>query len=331
MNYREAILNGTKAAAALHDELGTKQAIHTLNRGNIDVFSSILSRGASLVFRPLDGLLGACLHGHGVIISTNRPLPVQRFTAAHELGHIVLNHSFSLDGEEILAGEIGKDTDIMELEANAFAGEFLLPRWVLAHHARRQGWNAESMQDPSVVYQLSLRAGASYEATAWSLERHKIIDRGARRELLQITPKTIKQKLLPEYSPDHWYRDVWLITEKDEGASLEGQPNDVFLFRLSENTGAGYLWDIGMLKRNGFMILSDQRLPQSADDKIGAAVTRVLAAHSPAQQKGRINLALRRPWQPTGLPAGELKIEYNLLGKERGLPRAKRPEVALAA
>src|SRR6266404_1266294 len=160
MSYREAILKGAKAAAALHERLGTRESVETHDRGSVDVFGSILNSGVRLVFRPLDGLLGACVNGRGVIISTKRPLPVQRFTGAHELGHVVLEHPLSLDGEEILAGEMPRTCDETEVEANGFAGEFLLPRWLLAYHAKRQGWNTESMRDPMLVYQLSLRAGA---------------------------------------------------------------------------------------------------------------------------------------------------------------------------
>ncbi|SRR5260221_5840431 len=331
MNYREAILNGTKAAAAIHEQLGARAQVETLQRGSIDVFGSILGVGASLVFRPLDGLLGACLDGKGVIISTNRPLSVQRFTGAHELGHLVMQHPLSLDGEEILTGELQQDENGVELEANAFAGEFLLPRWLLVHHAKRQEWNAESMKDPALVYQLSLRVGGSFEATARSLERYKIIGRQTRDELLQVAPKTIKQQILPGYSPENWYRDVWLITERDESAFLEGQPEDLFVFRLNEKTGAGYIWDISTLQRRGFAILSDRRESDSPPDRIGGPVTRILAAHSPKQPKGEISLALRRPWETSGTPAERLRIDYNLLGKEKGLPRAKRPELAEAA
>ena len=145
------------------------------------------------------------------------------------------------------------------LSANAFAAEFLLPRWLLAYHAKQRGWGFENMQNPFFVYQLSLRVGASYEATVRSLERYKIIDFERRRELLSVQPKSIKQQLLPGYSPENWYRDVWLITQEDEGAILEGQPEDLFLFRLNEKTGAGYLWDFETLKQKGFVILNDQR------------------------------------------------------------------------
>src|SRR5262245_23941533 len=125
MSYREAILKGTKAAAGLHEKLGIRTAIEQNRKGSVDLFGSILKSGASLVFRPLDGLLGACVNGRGVLISTQRTLPIQRFTAAHELGHVELRHNLSLDGEEIL--ELPDDYNDIELEADGFAGEFLLP------------------------------------------------------------------------------------------------------------------------------------------------------------------------------------------------------------
>jgi|SRR5665213_543853 len=331
MSNRVAILNGAKAAAKLHQELGTKEIIETNRRGNIDVFGAIMSRSVMLVFRPLDGLLGAFVDGQGVIISTNRPLPVQRFIGAHELGHVVMRHNNSLDFEEILNCQSMAQSDHTEIEADSFAGEFLVPRWLLTYHAKRQGWVRDSMNNPALVYQLSLRVGASYEATTRALERYKIIDRQCRDRLLETTRKTIKEQLVQGYSPAHWFRDVWLITEKDEGGFLEGQRDDIFLFRLNENVGAGYLWDFDMLRSSGFATLSDGRLQESGDANVGAGATRMLLADSPVQKKGELHLALRRPWQALALPADRLNIAYDMRGKEIGLPRAKRPEMVAAA
>jgi Zn-dependent peptidase ImmA (M78 family) len=282
----------------------------------------------NLVFRPLEGLLGACLYGQGVLISTNRPLSVQRFTGAHELGHVVMNHETSIDGDEIL-GSLGPDKNFIELEANSFAAEFLLPRWLFTYHAKRQGWNADSIKDPACVYQLSLRSGASYEATIWALGKHGIIDQQNRDNLLKIQPKKIKQRLVPGYSPDHWFRDVWRLTRKDEGAILEGQPDDLFLIQLNERTGSGYLWDAETLKKKGFAILSDQRL-QNSDDGIGADIVRSLAVCLGKGSKGNIDLTSGRPWQEKKDLEEHLKFQYDLFGKEVGLPRARRPELVVA-
>ena len=330
MNYREAILNGAKAAGDLHQELGTKNVIEFNQRGNIDVFGTLLNRGAELLFRPLDGLLGACIDGPGVVISTNRSLPIQRFTGAHELGHVVMGHVISFDGEEILSESLSKDTDVKELEANAFAGEFLLPKWLLVHYARRHGWDRESMKDPAFVYQMSLRVGASYSATIWSLQRHGIVDASSRDKLLEIQPKTIKQALLPGHRLDHWRRDIWLITEKDEGGVFEGQPEDLFLFRLHEKAGAGYLWDLTTLKESGFAVVNDISGENATMDTVGSDVLRSISARSPVLQKGRLCFRQNRPWQLAGNPVSELQMQYDLRGKEVGMPRAKRPYLAAA-
>jgi hypothetical protein len=129
MNTREAILTGGREAARLHATLGSQEELNE-TRGPVDVFGALLKNKVAVIFRPLKGLLGAYLTkpATGVIISTQRPLQVQRFTGAHELGHIAMRHSISLDGEEILLSP--DDLTAQEMQANAFASEFLMPRWL---------------------------------------------------------------------------------------------------------------------------------------------------------------------------------------------------------
>src|SRR5262249_61495232 len=64
----------------------------------------LFDRDIYVMFRPLKNLLGAYFSDPdtGVLVTTKRPLPVQRFTAAHELGHAVLGHEASLDDAEVL-------------------------------------------------------------------------------------------------------------------------------------------------------------------------------------------------------------------------------------
>ena len=91
---RAAILTGVKAAHALHRDLGVREQIERSSGARVDVFGAIAKLGATLMFQPLDKLLGAYLPGGevGVLITTRRPLPVQRFTGAHELGHLYMRH-----------------------------------------------------------------------------------------------------------------------------------------------------------------------------------------------------------------------------------------------
>lgn len=331
MTKRDAILQGAQAAARLHEQLGVRKAVEATG-GCVDVFGALLAVEATLLFRPLKGLLGFCIKGPvapGVVISTQRPLRIQRFTGAHELGHAVLGHALSLDGPEIL-GRGGGARNEMEIAADSFASAFLLPKWLLRMHARRQGWNQASMALPHAVYQLSLRAGASYEATCFALERHEVIDGMKRQHLLNKPRREIKAELLKGFEVDNYYPDVWLLTERDEGLTLEGQPDDLFVLRLVEKGGAGYLWNTAGLSESGFAILRDHREIPPPDNTIGGPVVRALTARRTEPARGKLSLELKRPWQKTGAPIASLHLAYDLDGKEVGLPRAIRRQLMAA-
>jgi hypothetical protein len=330
MSIRDAVLEGAQAAARLHEQLGTRKAVEALV-GCVDVFSAIVATNAALIFRPLEGLLGFCINGPasaGVVISTQRPLRIQRFTGSHELGHIVLGHTLSLDGPEILS-RVGVRNEI-ETAADSFASAFLLPKWLLQMHARRQEWNRASMSDPHVVYQLSLRVGASYKATCIALERHEIIDAPLRERLSGKPRRELKVELLGGFEVENYYPDVWLLTERDEGLTIEGQPDDLFVIRLAEKGGAGYLWTTAGLVEAGFAILRDQREIPRPEKAVGASVTRALTARRGEPASGAFALELRRPWQKTGAPIAALRVAYDLYGKEVGMPRVVRRQLMAA-
>lgn len=287
-DIRSAILRGTRAAAKLHRELGVKATIKERG-GRVDVFDAIVRCGVPFLFRPLKTLLGVFLPEPmaGILVTTQRPLSVQRFTGAHELGHYLLHHQPSLDDESLLRRSPFSDhVDYggQEREADAFAAEFLIPRWLLASHFQRQGWSADRMHDPHMVYQLSLRIGASYEATCRTLLRHKLIDRPVFDSLLSIRPKSIKQALLQGYKPEHGWGDVWLLTERDEGSVIEGSRSDIFILRLREHSGAGYLWTFEQLNKTGFAIVRDE-CDSINPDAFGGEVTRLITAVSTLQHR----------------------------------------------
>jgi len=196
MDYASAIRVGTMAAARLHQQLDLRSAVKDRG-GAVDVFGAIYFVDVPLLLRPLQGLIGAYLSepAPGILVTTQRPMSVQRFTAAHELGHFSLRHEPSLDDEKMLRRmplSMQPGSDLQEVEADAFAVEFMMPRWLIGWHAVRQGWTAKDFTRPNVVYQLSLRIGASYEATCWTLAGHKYIQARLARELLQTQPRTLK-------------------------------------------------------------------------------------------------------------------------------------------
>lgn len=319
-NAREAILAGAKAARKLQLDLGIEEQVRRGGFARIDVFSAINKLGATLMFQPLDKLLGAYVADvePGVLITTERPLPVQRFTGAHELGHFFMGHEPSFDDEKILRrapfAASGRHNR-QEREADAFASMFLAPAWLLALNLERQSWLARDLESPIKVYQLSLRIGTSYSATCYALERHKAIGKGVAQSLLDVEPKTLKQHLAAGYEPPNWRSDVWLLTEKDEGTLIEGGRKDMFVVRLRENSDAGYLWDFDQLKKAGFALVADQ---SEADDRetIGGKLTRRVTAQSEDRNSGEILLQQFRPWKPDS-PMEQLLLRYDLRGPEQ--------------
>lgn len=332
-NKRDAVLEGTLEAARLQRAFNLKETI-SQNDGRVDVFAAIIDRGAQLVFKKLDGLLGAYipLPNPGILVTTERTLAIQRFTAAHELGHFCMKHRGSLDDEEILhRSPFGSPTyEPNEVAADAFASEFLLPEWLLDYHANRQHWSINDLGDAVNVYQLSLRVGLSYEATCWILQKHRLVTRTALNHLLAVERKTIKQTLLAGHSLPNWFPNVWVLTENDAGSAIHGEPSDVFVVRLKEHTGSGYLWNLEEVAAAGFTVVSDERKPPQRSAEIDQPVERVLTARSSEDPSiGNIDFIESRPWDHSDI-FGKFSFAYDFRGKERGLPRAARERLALA-
>jgi hypothetical protein len=228
-----------------------------------------------------------------------------------------MRHDPSLDDDNILrrspfsaSGRHGRQ----EREADAFASIFLTPAWLLALNLERQGWTGRDLSDPANVYQVSLRLGTSYLATCYALERHKVIGRDQRARLIDIEPKEIKQRLLTGYEPPDWRSDVWLLTERDEGALIEGGRNDLFVVRLRENSGAGYLWNFDQLRDAGFALVHDDR-EDDTPEAIGGVLTRKVTARSEDRVQGQVVLQEARPWMADA-PLHQLLLRYDLRGPE---------------
>lgn len=326
-SYAGAVRTGTMAAERLHRSLELRSNVQRRG-GNVDVFAAIQAVDLPLLLRPLQGLLGAYLSlpVPGVLVTTQRPMSIQRFTAAHELGHFALRHEPSLDDESILrrmpmASQPGDN--FQEVEADAFAVAFMLPRWLIGWHAERQGWTVNDFRRPTTVYQLSLRIGASYEATCWTLARNQLITSRQARALLQIQPRELKVGLLEGYRPQDYRGDVWLLTERDAGTRIDGSRNDLFVLRLEEHSGGGYLWDIDQLKASGFGVVRDE-LEAVDGEGVGGPVIRRVTAAPLETHRGRMSLEERRPWDPEP-PLRTLDVDFDLTGpEEEGLSRAER-------
>jgi Zn-dependent peptidase ImmA (M78 family)/predicted secreted protein len=333
-NYASAVRRAAMAAARLHRDLGSEAKVQR-EGGNIDVFEIVARMRVTMLFRPLRSLLGAFLNNPvaGILVTTERPLSVQRLTAAHEFGHFHLKHEPSLDDETILRRSpfvSAPDYGLQEVEADAFAIAFLTPRWLIAAHCERQGWGSADLRLPPVVYQLSLRIGASYEATCWTLARYRFISTDLARKHATIQPRELKRALLGNYRPENFRGDVWHLTKRDAGAAITGSRADLFVLQLPEHSGGGYLWNIDELKERSFVVVRDEHEDVDAEE-VGGHPTRRVTAESRARQSGTMHLLEYRPWQPTKA-INNFTLVYDLNGPEtEGYSRPERrylPEAA---
>ncbi|MBR9973779.1 ImmA/IrrE family metallo-endopeptidase [Magnetospirillum sp. J10] len=248
---------------------------------------------------------------------------MQRFTAAHELGHLEMGHDFSLDSEEQILRPRGASPKMLqEVAANAFGAEFLMPKSLLRRIMERYRWNAGDLGDPRAVYQLSLRVGVSYQAMCVSLIRHKWIDQQTLDRLMKTSPKTIKAHLLDGVVLEDPWADVWSLSEADHDGEIEAGPNDIFLLKLREHGGSGYLWNADDLVRLGFIV--ERHEGPLAVETVGSALTRCWKISADFPSEGYLNLEERRPWQADDV-IGQFNLAYSLWGKEAGIPRFQRP------
>lgn len=330
---RDAVLQGSLEAAQLHADAGMGLGHGGVGIAPIDVYRFIGDRQIALLFQKLGGLLGAYLEVErpGILVTTERTLAIQRFTAAHELGHAVLHHKVGLDGDEIIQRSpfASARYDHREVAADAFASMFLMPDFLINGIANQQKWDHESIRDPRVIYQMSLRLGVSYEALARTLVNHKYLDSNESRKVLRVPVKDIKADLLgSSFQPDNWRCNIWYLSEKDEHTTVVAEPNDLFVVRLREMSGAGYLWNLEQVKRAGYQVLSDAtEIP--LNDGIGGEVERVITARPANDHPGRFSALQNRPWDPTDV-ASAFDFNFEVRAPEVGLSQSLKLR-ALAA
>ena len=328
MNIRAAKLRGVQAAAEVHAKLGLLDRVRN-GLEQIDVFAAINDLGIPVMCRPLEGLLGAYFTTPtpGILVTTNRKLPVQRFTAAHELGHFWMKHSDALDSEESIAqarqGVAG--VPLQEIEAEAFASEFLLPKSLIYNTLVRHKWKKADLANPTITYQLSLRLGVSYEATWRALLECAFINQATANHLKTVAPKDSKIDVLKEYKLANPWSDAFLLTQVDSSSHINASKEDTVVIELSEHSASGYRWS--NIENDGTTeVLVDQVLTQLGKE-YGSVSTRKIILRGTS--KTHIHLEERRPWEVGSKPLKTFDLSIDFNGKEVGLPRAVKNAIKL--
>jgi Zn-dependent peptidase ImmA (M78 family)/predicted secreted protein len=291
--YQQAARDGIRAAQREHQRLGTDLT------SRIEVFDVIEDELIWLSFRRLGNLYGvyqrygeAC----GILINSQHPLSLQRYTAGHEYGHHILGHTASADDEERIQR---RPRDLREVAAQAFAGEFLMPLQLVNYTLRTMGLSGKYLPlTARQVYQLALELGVSYRAAVTQLIGQHKLTSTAGQQLLAQSPLAVKTSLAGVRPADS-RADLWLLDESQEGRRFSPRLRDEIHVMLVETPSTGYVWQL-IDAAPPVLALVDDQFETGDDDIIGASGTRHVAFRVAHAGETRIRLEKRRPWQHNG-------------------------------
>lgn len=228
-------LAAAEAALGLLDEHNIDQT------QRIDVFGLCEDLNLWLAFLPLDNVLGAFVPQGtgGVLITTKRPLTVQRYTAAHELGHWRMDHGPTADEHDAVFGTTHGEREQL---AQIFAGNLLMPPLLVMSILDRVRPSSKSPLTGEDCYTLAREAGVSYEAAIWQLVSLEQLTRSAAGRLLGQRPLAIKTDLGFGRRPVNGWADVWPVDENWDDEILDLHVEDEAVISLPENRSTGYRW-----------------------------------------------------------------------------------------
>ena len=311
MTKREEILRAVSEAATVLAD--SPSGVRT----SFDIIGAVAERNIPLLFRPLDKLWGAYIAVNdnecGIIVTTKLGLPVQRFTVAHELGHLLLGHEISLDktigfmGRNALASR-----PTQEAAADTFASELLAPKPLLLASAKRHKWTKDKLHRPETIYQLSLRLGVSFQAACWALVTAGILSIREAAQIQRTTVKDLKRDLAPAELIANSWADVWALTADDNETLLEAGSDDLFAVHVRDHASAGYVWRL--VDANAEVEVVHERAPHLKHG-YGGQSTRVLYVRFKVPGVHHLVFEHIRPWSRATLNCIEIKIDG--YGKER--------------
>lgn len=229
-------LRALQAAQQTLDDLGLDPT------RRIDVFNAVDRLGLWVSFLPMQNLLGAVVPegDGGVLITSERSAAVQRYTAAHEIGHWILDQDqLALDGEREI---LGTSPIERERQAQIFAGYFLMPPPLIHGTAARHGIRRRNVPTPAQLYLTARDVGASYEAVARQLQNLDYYSWAVLTSLLRTRPLTAKKEAAYGLRPRDGRADVWPVEPEHAREHVDVEVGDEIVLNLPENRTTGYRW-----------------------------------------------------------------------------------------
>lgn len=279
-------MTGPKRVDALVAAADTLRLLNVEQDRPIDPFAAIDALGLDLVIAKLDNLLGAVLpHGNGgVLVTSQRPIGVQRYTAAHEIGHWVM-HSAELrldDANDVL----GTPSTELERQAQLFAAYFLMPPPVMEAAVTRYGLIRGRVR-PEQVYLVSRDVDVSYEAAIRRLATMDVIDSADISAFLKIGRLNALKGAFDGHRPVDGNAEMWSVDATLDQVDLPVREGDDVLIMLPENRTTGWRWlDTAALQRRS--TAAPGRRPTAphlhdvlGNDQLKAPATPPVAIHDP--------------------------------------------------
>ncbi|MCG7321351.1 ImmA/IrrE family metallo-endopeptidase [Arsenicicoccus bolidensis] len=261
----------------------------------VDVFDLLDQCGLWLTFTRLENLLGAAVRvgDGGVLLTTQRPAAVQRYTAAHELGHWVLDldvDAVAVDGES----EVFHPSTDREILAQVFAGQLLMPPPLVFAACERYGIVGSTTATGASVYQAARDMGTSYEAAARQLANLQIIGARDLDDLLRQRPKDIKTALALGHAPSGTV-EVWTASRGDHDPIRVTAGDEVFV-TLPENRTTGHRWltDLELDARAHNRVTTEPEAFDPASPSAPVPLDELLASASTRSSSTRVAKALAR-------------------------------------
>lgn len=273
----------------------------------VDVFDVLRTAASEVFFRPLRKVCGAYVPRDGpvpaVLINSNMSLSRQRYTAAHEFGHLFLRHTVvSLDKVVGISFEERKNWTDEENIAETFAAFFLMPTGLVEASLRELRASAITQE---TAYLLSLKMGTSYLATVNHLQTLKKLGHSQAAALRKIQPKTIKAGISPHVASRH---DVWILDEHWNGQPIYAAVEDTIVVRLSETPTSGYTW-VWQKDPESLRVLRDGFADEPTEGIGGTRVRELVMEVSSDAHAERIDLRRRQPWDNDGKPSAQFSVD----------------------
>jgi len=206
--------------------------------GPCDVYELIVRQGVELRFMEVKSLEGFYLSdgtAGQINVCAFRPAGLQRFTAAHELGHHVFKHGSTFDPQLDYAERFSSVT-AEERVAELFARYLLMPRRAVHKGLVNIGANVKNPQ-PSDIYRVAAWLGVGYTTLIhqmrWSLE---LLNQTQLEFLLGAKPQAIKQTLAPSIAK-FGRSELWPAHASWNGSHIHVEIGDVITGISGGNEG----------------------------------------------------------------------------------------------